>query len=178
MSYTRDTSEDLVWNSSTNSYEPASTPATSGYLTDGNGNIFLFNGLAIYVKNYLRFNSSNQNIVERCTYTTLNNGVSVDATSSYGRASFYFPVISGKTYKLEFDSSVTSGYKMIYLSNKIYESGEGWSGTYTTLNVTTDGHKTYTFTSTSDVLWIGIYVTADTSVGNITITNVELNEIS
>ena len=49
MSYTRDTSEDLVWNSSTNSYEPASTPATSGFLTDGNGNIFLFNGEAVYV---------------------------------------------------------------------------------------------------------------------------------
>ena len=49
MSYERDTSEDLVWNSSTNSYEPASTPATSGYLTDGNGNIILFNGKAIYI---------------------------------------------------------------------------------------------------------------------------------
>ena len=49
MSYTRDTSEDLVWNSSTNSYEPASTPATSGYLTDGNGNLLMFNGEAVYV---------------------------------------------------------------------------------------------------------------------------------
>lgn len=53
MSYERDTSEDLVWNSNTNSYEPASTPATSGYLTDGNGNIFLFNGKAIYISGEL-----------------------------------------------------------------------------------------------------------------------------
>lgn len=49
MSYTRDTSEDLVWNSSTNSYEPASTPATSGYLTDGNGNLLMLNGEAVYI---------------------------------------------------------------------------------------------------------------------------------
>ena len=48
MSYTRDTSEDLVWNSSTNSYISASTPS-SGYLTDGNGNVILFNGNAVYV---------------------------------------------------------------------------------------------------------------------------------
>ena len=49
INFNRDTSNDLVWNSSTNSYEPASTPTTSGYLTDGNGNLLMFNGKAVYV---------------------------------------------------------------------------------------------------------------------------------
>ena len=150
---------------------------TYGILTDTNGNAILLGGSAIFVKEYLQFNSDNANIVERCTYTTLWNGVTVNATGVYGRASFYFPVTNGKTYKLEFDSKSVDGYKMFYISNKTYASGEGWSGTYTTMNLSTDGHKTYTFTANSDVLWLGLYVTANTSVGQMTITNAELNEV-
>ena len=48
MSYTRDTSEDLVWNSSTNSYEPASSSGTL-VLTDGNGNVYVLSGSALVV---------------------------------------------------------------------------------------------------------------------------------
>ena len=62
MSYTRDTSEDLVWNSSTNSYEPTSTPATSGYLTDGNGNLLMFNGEAVYVDDTPPSPSGDENV--------------------------------------------------------------------------------------------------------------------
>ena len=145
-------------------------------LVDSQNKAILYNGYAISLK-YLVFNSDNANIVERCTYTTLPNGVSATATSSYGRASFYFPVTNGKKYKLEFDSAAQDGYKMLYISNKTYAAGEGWSGTYTTMNLSTDGHKTYTFTANSDVLWLGIYVTANTSVGTITITNAEINEV-
>lgn len=150
---------------------------TSGIIVDGSGKAILFNGKAIFVKDYLTFNSSNENIVERCTYTTLSNGVTVNASGSYARASFYFSVTTGKTYTLEFDSEVVDGYKMVYLSNKIYTSGEGWSGTYTTMSVATNGHKTYTFTATSDILWIGLYVTVNTSTGTMTITNAEINEV-
>lgn len=45
----RNSSQDLVWNSSTNRYESDSTPATSGYLTDGSGNVLMINGKVIYV---------------------------------------------------------------------------------------------------------------------------------
>ena len=146
-------------------------------LVDSQNKAILFNGNAISVKEYLVFNNENANIVERCTYTTLPNGVSVTATSNYGRASFYFPVTNGKKYNLEFNSVSENGYKMIYISNKTYAPGEGWSGTYTTMSLSTDGHKTYTFTANTDVLWLGIYVTANTSVGTITITNAEINEV-
>ena len=146
-------------------------------LMDNNGNVMLYQGYPIFIKEYLQFNSSTANIVERCTYTTLYNGVTVNAAGNYARASFYFPVTNGKTYKLEFDSTVVDGYKMLYVSNKTYVSGEGWSGTYTTLNLATNGHKTYTFTANSDVLWLGLYVTANTSVGTMTITNAEVNEV-
>lgn len=44
MSYSRDTSEDLVWNSSTNSYESASESSTPLALLDGNGNVYVLNG--------------------------------------------------------------------------------------------------------------------------------------
>ena len=147
---------------------------SSGILADNQGRALLLNGEAILVKRYLKFTQANANIVERCTYTTLINGVTVSATSSYGRASFTFPVESGKPYRLEFDSTAVDGYKMLYVSNKSYESGEGWSGTYTTLSLATDGHKTYTFTSNSTTLWLGIYASANTSTGTITLTNVEL----
>ena len=131
-------------------------------------------GQAIYVHNYFRFSEANANVVERCAYTTLSNGVTVSATSAYGRASFYFSVISGKRYKLEFDSACVDGYKKLYLSNKTYSDGEGWSATYATINLATDGHKSYTFTANSNVLWLGMYASANTSSGTITLTNVEL----
>ena len=121
---------------------------------------------------FLRFNSNNANIVERCTYTTLENGITVTGTSNYGRASFYFPVIKGNKYTVDFDSEVNGGYKKVYFSNKIYESGEGWDPVYGSIEV--GGHKSYTFTATSDILWIGIYATATDTTGTITLTNIKL----
>ena len=149
----------------------------SGILVDSNNKVILLDGQPIYVNNYLKFTSNNANIVERCTYTTLKNGVTVNATSSYGRASFYFNVVSGKRYKLTFNSTCTAGYKMLYVSDKLYQSGEGWSGTYTTLSLSTDGQKSYTFTADSNILWFGLYASANTSTGDITITNAELEEV-
>jgi hypothetical protein len=150
---------------------------SSGILIDNNGKAILFNGKAVFVTDYLKFTADNANIVERCTYTTLSNGITVSATSSYGRASFYFPVTSGKRYKLTFNSVCVDGYKMLYISNKTYASGEGWSGTYTTMSLATDGNKSYTFTANSNILWLGLYASANTSTGTITITNAELNEV-
>ena len=121
---------------------------------------------------FLRFNSNNANIVERCTYTTLDNGITVTGTSNYGRASFIFPVIKGNKYTVDFDSEVNGGYKKVYFSNKIYESGEGWDPVYGSIEV--GGHKSYTFTATSDILWIGIYATATDTTGTITLTNIKL----
>lgn len=150
---------------------------SSGILIDNNGKAILFNGKAVFVTDYLKFTADNANIVERCTYTTLPNGVTVSATSSYGRASFYFPVTSGKRYKLTFNSVCVDGYKMLYISNKLYSQGEGWSATYTTMSLGTDGNKSYTFTANSNILWLGLYASANTSTGTITITNAELNEV-
>lgn len=149
-----------------------------GEITKANksGNIPVFPVLELpnIKTNYLKFTSKNENIVERCTYTTLYNGVSVDANSSYGRASFIFPVSQGKTYVLEFDSSYVDGYHMVYFSDTALNSGDPWDPSYTSMSI--GGHKTYTFTSTSDVFWIGIYASANTSSGNITLTNVSLTE--
>lgn len=149
----------------------------SGILVDSNNKVILLDGQPIYVNNYLKFTSNNANIVERCIYTTLQNGVTVNATSSYGRASFYFNVVSGKRYKLTFNSTCTAGYKMLYVSDKLYQPGEGWSGTYTTISLSTDGTKSYTFTANSNILWFGLYASANTSTGDITITNAELEEV-
>ena len=122
----------------------------------------------------LTFNSNNANIVERCNYTQLNNGITVSATANYGRASFLFPVKNGSKYTVEFDSEVNGGYQMVYFGNKAFAPGDGWDPAYGTIPV--GGHKSYTFTATSDVLWIGIYASADTSTGTITLTNVVLKE--
>ena len=146
-------------------------------LVDSQNKAILFNGKAVLVEEYLKFTSENANIVERCTYTTLENGVTVTAAGSYARASFYFPVVNGKTYTLTFNSEVVDGYKMLYISNKTYAQGEGWSATYTTMNLATNGAKSYTFTANSNILWLGLYVTANTSTGTMTITNADLVEV-
>ena len=122
----------------------------------------------------LTFNSNNANIVERCNYTQLSNGITVSATANYGRASFLFPVKKGCKYTVDFDSEVNGGYKMVYFGNRAFAPGEGWDPAYGTMQV--GGHKSYTFTATSDVLWIGIYASADTSTGIITLTNIKLLE--
>lgn len=49
INFNRDTSNDLVWNSDTNSYESASEPSGTLVLTDGNGNVYTLNGSALVV---------------------------------------------------------------------------------------------------------------------------------
>lgn len=146
----------------------------SGVLVDNIGRPITINGKVIYFHDYLRFTSANANIVERCNYTSLINGVTVNATSNYGRASFIFPVTSGVRYTLEFDSEVRDGYKRVYFDNKVLKSGDGWNPVYGSIEV--GGRKTFTFTSSSSVLFIGIYASANTTSGSITLTNVELKE--
>lgn len=146
----------------------------SGVLVDNIGRAITINGKALYFHDYLRFTSANVNIVERCNYTSLINGVTVNATSNYGRASFIFPVTSGVRYTVEFDSVVQGGYKRVYFDNKALNPGDGWNPVYGSIEV--GGHKSFTFTSNSSVLFIGIYASANTTTGSITLTNVELKE--
>lgn len=147
---------------------------TSGILVDNNGKTILKNGNAIYYHDYLKFTSENLTVAERCTYTFVTNGVTVTATTKYGRAGFIFPVISGQRYTVEFDSVAIDGYKRVYFDNKARYAGDGWDPVYGTIGV--GGHKTFTFTSNSTTLFIGIYASADTTTGSITITNATLEE--
>ena len=146
----------------------------SGILLDSNGKTILKNGKAIYYHDYLRFTSDNLTVAERCTCTYVTNGVTVSATSNYGRAGFIFPVESGKRYTVEFDSVVVDGYKKVYFDNVARYAGDGWDPAYGTIEV--GGHKTYTFTASTTTLFIGIYASANTTMGSITITNATLKE--
>lgn len=146
-------------------------------LATSDNKIYVINGQALRNK-YLTFSADNANIVERCTYTSLDNGVSVSATANYGRASFVFPIVqSGKQYKIEFDATAVDGYKMIYFHNAAYKSGDGWNPVYGTMSVAAGGYFTKTITSTSNILWIGIYASATTTTGTITMTNVTITPI-
>ena len=121
----------------------------------------------------------NANIVERSTYNTINDGrgVIVTATGQYGRASFAFPVVeNGSQYTIEFDATAEDGYKRIYFHNAILNSGDGWNPVYGTMGVGNGGHFTKTITSSSNVLWLGIYATADTTVGSIRLENVTVTK--
>lgn len=69
MSYTRDTSEDLVWNSSTNSYEPVSEPS-EGILIDGNGKVLLKGGQALMI-------GENSGYTELPSYQVVNGVASI-----------------------------------------------------------------------------------------------------
>ena len=146
-------------------------------LATSDNKIYMINGQVLRYT-YLIFSADNANIVERCTYTSLDNGVSVSATANYGRASFVFPIVqSGVQYKIEFDATAVDGYKMIYFHNAAYKSGDGWDPVYGTMSVAAGGHFTKTITSTSNVLWIGIYASATTTTGTITMTNVTVTPI-
>lgn len=49
MSYTRDISNDLIYNSSTGEYEPASSPIQ--ILVDASGKVIMYNGKALKIDN-------------------------------------------------------------------------------------------------------------------------------
>lgn len=128
----------------------------------------------------LAFGTTNANIVERCNYTVIDdgNGVVVNATSTYGRASFTFPVVTnGQQYRIDFDAEAEDGYKMIYFHNAAFNPGDGWDPVYGTMSVAAGGHFTKTITSSSNVLWIGIYASATTTTGKITLKNVTVTQI-
>ena len=131
--------------------------------------------------NYLTFGDTNANIVERCNYDIINEnkGVIVTATSTYGRASFVFlnTVQNGKEYKIEFDATAIDGYKMIYFHNAAFNPGDGWNPVYGTMSVAAGGHFSKTITSSSNTLWIGIYASANTATGKITLQNITVTEI-
>lgn len=150
---------------------------SSGVLLNSTGKVLMLNNKALYYYDYLKFTSENANVIERCTWETLYNGVRVSATSNYGRASFIFPVESGKRYNIEFDAVAQDGYKMIYFHNAAFKQGDGWDVVYGTMSVAAGGHFTKTINSNSNVLWIGIYASANTKTGIITLTNATLEEI-
>lgn len=128
----------------------------------------------------LAFGTTNANIVERCDYTVMDdgNGVVVNATSTYGRASFTFPVVTnGQQYRIDFDAEAEDGYKMIYFHDAAFNPGDGWNPVYGTMSVAAGGHFTKTITSSSNVLWIGIYASATTTTGKITLKNVTVTQI-
>lgn len=138
-------------------------------------------GTFVADNNYLTFGTTNANIVERCNYESIGGGtgVVVNATSTYGRASFTFPVVSnGTQYKIEFDAEAEDGYKMIYFHNAAFNPGDGWDPVYGTMSVAAGGHFSKTITSSSNTLWIGIYASATTTTGKITLKNVTVTPIA
>ena len=178
MSYTRDTSEDLVWNSSTNSYEPASTPATSGYLTDGNGNLLMFNGEAVYVetdtpsdttiKVYLYIDNPGYNqIYDFDMYNgSMYNGnyhltTKVPTNSMLLITAFDSSVTFDGTNNATIEISSPTGSSNLHTFTKLYISndGETWGNAYTTYTEAsasdtwllgpTGGLSTYTFNQTT-----------------------------
>lgn len=148
---------------------------TKQFFTNGGTGTFVADN------NYLTFGTTNANIVERCNYESINGGIGVvvNATSTYGRASFTFPVVSnGTQYKIEFDAEAEGGYKMIYFHNAAFNPGDGWDPVYGTMSVAAGGHFTKTITSSSNILWIGIYASATTTTGKITLKNVTVTPIA
>lgn len=121
-------------------------------------------------KNLIKIASDNYADGQKSTVEYTNSGVSVTATGTYGRSGYSFAVKTGQTYTLSFTGYSTGDYNMVYLNNKV-----SWSGQFKNLLLTSEeAQYSVTFTSTADLLFIGLYVSGGGTTGTMTISNVQL----
>ena len=129
----------------------------------------------------LIFDENSLNVIQKCTYIVTGNGEGVVANANgyYGRVGFVFPVVqNGVQYNIEFDATAIDGYKRIYFHDAALNQGDGWDPVYGNVSISAGEHFTKTITSTSDVLFIGIYVSAGMVDGTIIMKNVTVTPIT
>lgn len=128
-------------------------------------------------KNKLKFPTTAHDVT-RCTYSVdSDNSATVTATGTYSGASFLINVTTGVTYTLSFKGVGTGDKKSIWLRAINPWSTSSQPGYYTNIDLTeSEEYYHYTFTATTDELYIGYYVTFADSEGEMTLTDVQLEE--
>ena len=122
-------------------------------------------------KNLIKLSADKYADGQNSTATYTDSGATVTATGKYGRAGYTFAIKKGQTYTLSFNGLSTSDYNRIYLNSKV-----GWSGQFRNILISSveETHYAVTFTATTDLLFIGLYVSGTTTEGAMTVSNVQL----
>lgn len=123
-------------------------------------------------KNIGEFSERTYEQYQKCTWEYTNGGIVVTATGTYARVGFIIPVKTGKSYTVSYRGFSDGEYRRVYLN-----SSASWSGQFVNNLLTpTDTAYSHTFTASTDVLFIGLYVTAGTTTGAMTISDLMVEE--
>jgi hypothetical protein len=106
---------------------------------------------------------------QNCTIAYQNNGVIVTATEKYARVGFSFDVIQDETYTVSFRASGTGDYNAMYVV-----MNSEWLSTQVIKVNDTEAMYNLTFTADSNIYYIGVYVTTESSTGEIIVKNFQL----
>lgn len=124
-------------------------------------------------ENLIKVSAESYDNSQACTSSITDSGVTVTATGNYARRMDAFNVVVGQTYTLSFKGKSTGNNNNVYFCKSA--GAGGWNDRYGLQTLTaTETEYTYTFTATTSVFAIGFYVTSNSSSGEMTITDLQL----
>ena len=121
-------------------------------------------------KNLLKLSSGLVDNSQNISVTYTDDGIMATATANYARVMYHFKVVPNQTYTLHFDAVIITGaYNRIIVDNK---NTWAWPQAYGYLDGQTS--NTFTFTPTTEDVYLGMYITSNQSSGTYTASNVQL----
>lgn len=123
-------------------------------------------------KNLGELSAETYNQSQKCTWEYITGGAVVTATGTYARVGFVIPVETGKTYTVSYRGFSDGEYRRVYFNSTPALSGQFYNNVLSD----TDTLYTRTFTASTDVLFVGLYVTAGTTTGTLTFSDFMLVE--
>lgn len=116
--------------------------------------------------NLWELSDDTKNDGDRVTIEYINNGVKLTANDLYARASYVYNVKAGQTYTLSYYGYGTANFIQVYYNDEIAWNPQNYGRQLLT---STRTKYTKTITATSDILFIGFYVTSTGSSGDMVI---------
>lgn len=160
--------------------EPSSVEAFTSlfplsYYTYNTGELVSFRGTGLKTtgKNLMQISDGTKTNSQNCTIVYQNNGIQLTATSNYARSGYSVRTEIGKKYTISFDGSSTGNFNQVYYG----DDPSAWQVTYgnSVLN-STEAHYTKTITATSKSLFVGFYVTSNSSTGVMNVKNFQVEQ--
>lgn len=107
---------------------------------------------------------------QKCSYVFQNGGLTITATGTYARIGFAIPCIQGATYTLSYKGSSDAQYKRVL----IYPNELWSSASYSQTLTETETAYSTTFTTQSNYIYLGFYLTTTGSTGTETIKDIQI----
>lgn len=104
--------------------------------------------------------------IQGCAVDYINNGIKISANNTYARTSYVYKVKAGQTYTLSYYGYGTGNFIQIYYNDAIAWNPQNYSRQQIT---STRTKYTKTFTATSDIFFVGFYVTTSGTSGDMVI---------